>query len=87
VTRQESDLRLLPNSAFLAQAHTPIGSVEGQTQMRLGYVWGWGLPNGWTFASAVRFGTDREGRDGYTLWAPSTVLKIPLEQIPYGFTG
>jgi hypothetical protein len=86
VTRQRPDLRLLPHSAFLAQAHTPIGSVEGQTQMRLGYVWGWILPNGWTFDSAFRFGTDREGRDGYTLWAPSTVLKIPLGREKRWFT-
>ena len=61
VTRQRPEFRLMPHSAFLAQAHTPVGSVEGQTQIRLGYVWGWILPNGWTFDQAVRFGTDREG--------------------------
>ena len=76
----------MPHSAFLAQAHTPVGSIEGQTQMRLGYAWGWVLRNGWTFDQAVRFGTDREGPDGYTLWAPSTVLRIPLGREKRWFT-
>lgn len=77
-TRQGAAFRLMPHTAFLAQAHTPIGSVEGQTQMRLGYVWGWMLRNGWSLDQAIRFGTDREGHDGYQIWAPSTVLRIPL---------
>lgn len=86
VTRQKAKFRFMPHGAFLAQAHTPIGSVEGRTQIRLGYAWGWVLPNGWTFDQAVRFGTDREGSDGYTLWAPSTVLRIPLGRGERWFT-
>src|SRR5262245_53440988 len=86
VTRQPAESGILPNSAFLAQAHTPVGSIEGRTQMRMGYAWGWVLPNGWTFDSAFRFGTDREGGDGFTLWAPSTVLKIPLGRDKRWFT-
>jgi hypothetical protein len=86
VTRQKSRFRLMPHSAFLAQAHTPIGSIERQTQMRLGYAWGWALPNGWTLDQGVRFGTDRDGPDGYTLWAPSTVLRIPLGREKRWFT-
>ena len=86
VTRQNPECRFMPNSAFLAQAHTPIGSIEGQTQMRLGYAWGWALPNGWTLDQGVRFGTDREGHDNYTLWAPSTVLRIPLGREKRWFT-
>ncbi len=86
VTHQRPGFRLMPNSAFLAQAHTPVGSVEGQTQVRLGGVWGWNLPNGWTLDQAFRFGTDREGRDNYTLWAPSTVLRIPLGREKRWFT-
>lgn len=86
VTRQRPEYRLMPHSAFLAQAHTPVGSIKGQSQMRLGYVWGWALPNGWTFDSAFRFGTDREGEDGYTLWAPSMVLRVPLGREKRWFT-
>ena len=44
------------------------------------------MPNGWTFDSAFRFGTDREGHNNYTLWAPSTVLKIPLGRENRWFT-
>ncbi len=76
----------MPHSAFLAQAHTPMGSVEGQTQIRLGGAWGWFLSNGWTLDQAFRFGTDREGHDSYTLWAPSTVLRIPLGREKRWFT-
>ena len=86
VTRRNARYRFLPNGAFLAQAHTPIGSVEGQTQMRLGYAWGWILPNGWALDQGVRSATDREGRDGYTLWAPSTVLPYPLGREKRWFT-
>jgi hypothetical protein len=78
ISRQRAGFRLMPHSAFFAQAHTPISSIEDQSQIRLGYVWGWILPNGWTFDSAFRFGTDREHEDGYTIWAPSTVLRIPI---------
>jgi hypothetical protein len=86
VTRAKSRSRFTPHSAFLAQAHTPIGSIEGQTQIRLGYAWGWVLPNSWTFDQAIRFGTDREKADGYTLWAPSAVLRIPLGREKRWFT-
>lgn len=85
-SRQRDDSWLTPNSAVFVQTHTPIGSLEGQTQIRLGYVWGWILRNGWTFDSAFRFGTDRESGDSYTLWAPSTVLKIPLGRDKRWFT-
>ena len=86
LTRPTPDFALMPHSAFLAQLHTPIGSVEGQTQIRLGYAWGWTLPNGWTFDQALRFGTDREGTDSFALWAPSTVLKIPFGREKRWFT-
>jgi hypothetical protein len=86
LTQPTPDFKLMPHSAFLAQLHTPIGSVEGQTQIRLGGAWGWTLPNGWIFDQGVRFGTDREGTDSYALWSPSTVLKIPFGREKRWFT-
>jgi len=86
VTHESPDFLFMPHSAFLAQLHTPVGSVDGHTQIRLGYVWGWILPNGWTLDQAIRFGTDREGRDEYALWAPSTVLRIPFGREKRWFT-
>lgn len=86
MTRQREGLPWLPHSAVLAQAHTPISSKESQTQGRFGYVWGYVLPNGWTFDQAMRAGTDREGEDGYTVWAPSAVLRIPFGRERKWFT-
>ncbi len=86
VSRQKQRFRFMPHSAFLAQGHTPVGSIEGHTQIRMGYAWGWELPNGWTFDQGIRFGTDREREDGYTLWAPSAVLRIPFGREKRWFT-
>ncbi len=86
LTRQGREFRLLPNSAFLAQAHTPIGSIETQTQIRLGYAVGWIFANGWTFDAGLRYGTDKFESDHYNLWAPSAVLKIPFGRERKWFT-
>jgi hypothetical protein len=86
ITRQNERYRLLPASALILQAHTPIGSVEGQTQIRTGGAWGWELPNGWQFSQSFRFGTDRDEEDSYYLWAPSAALKIPLTSSRRWFT-
>jgi hypothetical protein len=68
----------IPGSAFLAQGHTPTGGPQSITQLRTGYVLGWTLPNRWNFDAAIRYGTDNDQGRGYSLWAPSAVLKIPL---------
>jgi Putative MetA-pathway of phenol degradation len=86
LSRQRKENRWLPDGAFLLQGHTPIGSIETRSQIRLGFAWGWTLANGWNFDSGFRFGTDREGNDSYVLWAPSTVLKIPLGREKRWFT-
>jgi Putative MetA-pathway of phenol degradation len=86
VSRPRKESRWIPETAYLLQFHTPIGSIERRTQVRTGLAWGWILPNGWTFDSGMRFGTDREGVDNYVLWAPSSVLKIPLGREKRWFT-
>ncbi len=68
----------LPGSAVFLQGHTPTGGPQSVSQLRTGYVVGWTLPNRWDFDAALRFGTDKDEEGGYTLWAPSAVLKIPL---------
>jgi hypothetical protein len=78
VSRQLEENPWKPNSAFLFQLHTPIASEQTRTQIRLGYALGWTLPNGWAVDTGFRYGTDRELGYNYTLWAPSTALKIPL---------
>ena len=86
VSRQTPRSRLVPNSALLGQVDIPVASADGQTQMRIGYVWGWILSNGWAFDQAIRFATDREGHDGYVFWAPSAVVRIPLGREKRWFT-
>jgi hypothetical protein len=76
----------VPGSAFLLQGHTPTGGPQSVSQLRTGYVLGWTLPNRWDFDTALRFGTDKDGEGGYTLWAPSAVLKVPLTQDRRWFT-
>jgi hypothetical protein len=83
LTRQKD---WFPASAFYAQGHTPTGGPQGVSQLRAGYVVGWTLPNRWNFDSAIRFGTDKDHEGGYRLWAPSTVLKIPLTPSENWFT-
>jgi hypothetical protein len=78
VSRQEKEKQWQPTSAFLFQLHTPIASEQTHTQIRLGYALGWTLPNGWILDTGFRYGTDRELGYNYTLWAPSTVVKIPF---------
>jgi hypothetical protein len=76
----------VPGSAFFLQGHTPTGGPQSVSQLRTGYVLGWTLPNRWDFDAGFRFGTDKDQEGGYTLWAPSAVLKIPLTQNERWFT-
>ncbi len=86
ITRNTEERRFLPDSALLVQGHTPVDSSETRSQIRLGYVWGWTLPVGWNLDMGFRFGTDREGEDGFELWAPSAVLRIPFGRGKRWFT-
>jgi hypothetical protein len=76
----------VPGSAFLAQGHTPTGGEQSVSQLRIGYVLGWTLPNRWDIDASLRFGTDKDEEGGYRLWAPSAVLKIPLTPSERWFT-
>jgi hypothetical protein len=76
----------VPGSAFLAQGHTPTGGQQSVSQLRVGYVLGWTLPNRWDFDAGFRFGTDKDEEGSYRLWAPSAVLKIPLTPSGRWFT-
>lgn len=68
----------VPRSAFIVEGFTPVSGEADATQIGVTEVWGWRLPNGWLWDSAFRFGTANERNEQFTLWAPSTVLKIPL---------
>lgn len=67
-----------PASAVFVQGHTPTGGPQEVGQIRLGYSFGWELPNDWIVDAAFEYGTDRAEGDDYTVWAPSAVLKVPF---------
>lgn len=77
LTQQE---QWLPQSALIVQADTPTAGEANYTQMSVGYVFGWTLPNGWTLDSSLRYAASAEEEDHFNLWAPSVVLKIPVHE-------
>jgi hypothetical protein len=67
-----------PESAVILQAFTPTGGAETDTELSATYVFGWTLQNRWVWDSAIRYSTASREEDSFAVWAPSTVLKIPL---------
>ena len=67
-----------PQSAVILQAGTPTFGRDTATQFVGTYVFGWQLPNRWKWDSAMRYSYDSSDGDHFNIWAPSTVLKIPV---------
>jgi hypothetical protein len=67
-----------PRSAVTLQAGTPTSGKDTATQLITTYVIGWQFSNRWKWDSAIRYGYDSADGDHFNLWAPSTVLKIPI---------
>lgn len=74
-TRQDG---WVPESAVIVQGFTPTSGEANDTQMSATCVFGWILPNEWTWDSGIRYATGNNEEDRFGVWAPSTVLKIPL---------
>jgi hypothetical protein len=70
----------LPQSALIVQANTPTAGPANATQFSAGYVLGWTLPNDWMFDSSLRYAAASEEGDHFNLWAPSIVLKVPVDE-------
>lgn len=67
-----------PRSAVVLQGVSPTSGPEATSQFVGAYTWGWQLANGWRWDSALRFVTDELNADRHNLWAPSTVVKVPI---------
>jgi len=67
-----------PQSAVILQAGTPTFGRDTATALFATYVFGWQLPNRWKWDSSMRYNYDSSQGDHFNLWAPSTVLKIPI---------
>jgi hypothetical protein len=68
----------VPQSAVILQAFTPTSGAKTDTDLAFTYVSGWTLPNGWVWDSALRYATGSAEEDRFNVWAPSTVIKIPV---------
>jgi hypothetical protein len=68
----------LPSSALIVQGYTPTSGEATDSEVSTTYVLGWELENRWIWDSAIRYSTAGEGEDDFNVWAPSSVLKVPL---------
>jgi hypothetical protein len=68
----------LPKSSFILQGYTPTMGESNLTSLSTTYAMGWTLQNAWTWDSAMRFSTAGANEDLFNVWAPSTVIKIPM---------
>jgi len=70
----------IPRSALIVEAFTPTSGEAKATQLATTYTYGWELPNQWRLDSAMRFATGREDGAMTQRWAPSVVLRVPLDE-------
>jgi len=68
----------VPQSALVVQGYTPTYGPTTQSTLVAGEAFGWRFANGWEWNSAMRYGTGFVEADAFNQWAPSTVLKIPV---------
>ncbi len=68
----------IPQSALIVQAGTPTSGKDTATQVFTTYVFGWIFDNDWKWDSSMRYGYDSAEGDRFNIWAPSSVLKIPI---------
>jgi hypothetical protein len=68
----------LPKSSILVVGYTPVAGEQTKTNLGLVYVGGWTFANRWMLDGAMRYTTGGFEGDNFNVWAPSTVLKIPV---------
>jgi hypothetical protein len=75
ISKQEN---WMPESAVILQGHTPTSGNETATNFSSAYTFGWKLRNANVWDSAIRYQASNVEGDQFNLWAPSTVLKMPI---------
>ena len=68
----------IPQSSVMLQGFTPTSGMNTDTHFSATYVYGWKLPNNWVWDSSMRYSMGSLKDDRFNIWAPSTVLKIPI---------
>ncbi len=69
-----------PQSAVIIQGFTPTSGEATDTQMSATYVFGWTRESDVTWDSAIRYSTSNIEDDNFSVWSPSTVIKVPLSE-------
>lgn len=67
-----------PRSALIVQGFTPTSGEVNDSNLSAAYVGGWRFFEGWEWDSALRYSTSSAEEDHFNVWAPSTVLKVPV---------
>ncbi len=87
VTDQQS---WVPRSCAILEGFTPTSGEQPASQPAATYAFGWQFANAWRFDTAIRYATGTEIGDTFNKWAPSTVLRVPLDpklQVHLGYFG
>ncbi len=67
-----------PESAFIAEATTPVyGDIFGTSPVAT-LVAGWGLPGDWRLDGAIRYAYAEGLHEWFSRWTPSVVLRMPI---------
>lgn len=70
----------VPRSVTILQGYTPTSGEAPATDVVVAYSFGWELPNRWRLDSSMRYGTEHGPLDAFNQWAPSVVLRVPLDE-------
>lgn len=68
----------MPKSSILISGFTPVAGEATATDMAATYVGGWTFANRWLLDYAMRYSSGSLEEDQFNIWAPSTVLKVPV---------
>jgi len=68
----------LPRSCTIVQGFTPTSGEATATDVVATYAFGWEMANRWRLDSSMRYGTEHEPGDTFKQWAPSIVLRVPI---------
>jgi hypothetical protein len=68
----------IPVSTVMMYGYTPTSGEETDTQMAVTSITGWSYVGGAAWDSAIRYSTSTFEEDNFGVWAPSSVIKVPL---------
>lgn len=69
---------LRPDMTAIVQGFTPTSGESSDTQLSATYIFGWTTESGVAWDSAIRYSTGSLEEDRFNVWAPSTVVKVPV---------